>query len=126
MAGKTYLETPSAAEALAQTATNRLLRPADLASARMVAGMASGYKLARGSVAATASKAVTTGLSTIVGFAATLVANTATKINQARAVSATASSGTLTIKRWKHTGPSTATLVAATVAGTVEWVAVGT
>ena len=91
-----------------------------------VSGYASGYKLARGSQAATASAAVTTGLTTIVGFALGAYGDTATKMNAAVAISGAVSSGTLTIYRWKHTAPSTATLTAASTAGTVEWLAVGT
>jgi hypothetical protein len=91
----------------------------------LVQGLAAGYKLARGSVAATANKAVATGLSSIVGFALAPVAETATKGNLAVLISGKVSGGTLTVYRWKHTGPSTSTLVAATSAGTIDWLAVG-
>jgi len=91
-----------------------------------VKGVASGYALARGTQIATSSAAITTGLTTITGFAVSPIGNTATKANAARVVTASASSGTLTVKRYKATGPSTCTLVAATTAGTVSWVAVGT
>lgn len=92
----------------------------------VVVGAADGYAVARGTTAATATAAITTGLTTITGYAVSGVGGTATKANAAVAVTASASSGTLTAKRWKHTGASTATLVAATTAGTVSWVAVGT
>lgn len=98
----------------------------DVSMANFTRGVASGYAIARGTQAATASAAIATGLTTITGFAITGVGATATKMNAARAFSGATSSGTLTAYRWKHTGASTATLVAATTAGTVAWVAVGT
>lgn len=92
----------------------------------LVGGVAAGYKLARGNQAATASATIATGLTTITGFAVAPVGATATKINACSAVSASASSGNLSVYRWKVGGPSTTTLKAASVAGTVSWVAVGT
>lgn len=92
----------------------------------VVQGIAAGYKLARGTQIATASKAIATGLTTITGYAVSAIGNTATKANAAVAVSAAASSGTLTVYRWKHTGATTVTLLAATAAGTVSYVAIGT
>lgn len=89
-------------------------------------GVAAGYKVARGTVSATASKAVTTGLTTILGFALTNNTASATVVNTAPVLSGAISSGTLTVYRWKHTGPSTATLIAATTGGSVAWVAIGT
>ena len=91
-----------------------------------VAGIATGYKVARGAQAATASAAIATGLTSIVGYAVSDVGATAAKANYAPHISSAVSSGTLTVYRWKHTGATTATLVAATTAGTVSWVAVGT
>jgi len=89
-------------------------------------GVAAGYKVARGTVSATASKAVATGLTTILGFALSVNGATATLVNAAPQLSGAISGGTLTVYRWKHTGPSTATLIAATTGGSVAWVAVGT
>ena len=94
--------------------------------ANAVKGVAGSYAIARGNVVATASMAVVKGLSTITGFALARVGNTGTKANAAVSVTGSASSGTLTVKRWKITAPSTATLIAATANGTVSWVAVGT
>ena len=91
-----------------------------------VKGVASGYAVARGTQIATATAAITTGLTTITGFAVSTLGTTATKANAGKVVTAAASSGTLTVARWKATAPSTCTLVAATVVGTVAWVAVGT
>ena len=94
-----------------------------------IGGIAAGYKVARGTVAGTATPSVATGLTTITGYAVSAVAITATAANVAAAVTAkpqASTPGTLAIFRWKITAPSTATLVAATAAGTVSWVAVGT
>lgn len=96
------------------------------ALAAVVAGLAAGYKLARGSVAATASAVVATGLTTITGFAVTPLADTATKANTCALATGSASGGNLTLKRWKATNASTTTLIAATTAGTLSWIAVGT
>lgn len=100
------------------------LTPTAAAVNLLVQGIASGYKIARGIQAATASAAINTGLASIVAWAVSAYADTATKINTGMP-SAKKSGATLTIYRWKHTGPSTCTRVAATVAGTVEWIAVG-
>lgn len=94
--------------------------------ANFTKGVASGYAIARGTQIATATAAISTGLTTITGFAVSGIGSTATKANTAVAITASASSGTLTVKRWKHTAPSTATLIASTSAGTVAWIAVGT
>lgn len=92
----------------------------------LVQGYAAGYKIARGIKVATANGAINTGLASIVAFAVCAFADTATKINVARAITAKKSGATLTVYRWKHTAPSTCTLTAATTAGTVDWMAVGT
>lgn len=99
-----------------------------VAMSAIVQGAAAGYKLARGTQAATASKAISTGLTTVVAAIAAPYAATATAINKAVAVSVklAATAGQISVYRWKHTGASTTTLVAATQAGTVHWVAVGT
>jgi hypothetical protein len=111
-------------DANGQLGTEVTLTPANMNLA--VTGVAAGYKVARGTVSATASAAITTGLTTILGFALSVNGATATLINAAPALSGSISGGTLTVYRWKHTGPSTATLVAATTGGSVAWVAVGT
>lgn len=93
----------------------------------LVGGLAAGYKLARGFAVCTASTIITTGLTTITGYAVTPTAcDTATKANYAALVSAKVASGTITAYRWKHTGASTPTLVAASTAGNLAWIAVGT
>lgn len=95
-------------------------------STSVILGIAAGYKIARGTQVATASAAIATGLTTITGYAVSPIAATATTANAGVVVSAKASSGTLTAYRWKHTNASTTTLVAATTAGTISWIAVGT
>lgn len=103
----------------------RIMSPSMLA----VEGVAAGYKVARGTTVGTATLTAVTGLASIVGFAVTPLGTTATLVNQARVVNAkpqATTPGTLGIKRYKHTAPSTCTLIAATIAGTVGWVAVGT
>lgn len=94
--------------------------------ASVLLGYATGYKLARGSGVATDSLAVVTGLTTIVAFSVTQRGSTGTTINAGVALQGSVSGGTLTIKRYKHTGVASPTLVAATVAGSVDWVAIGT
>ena len=74
-----------------------------------------------------ATQAVVTGLASIDGFALTPITGLgATPANAAVSITGKAAAGTLTIYRWKHTGPSTTTLTAATTGGTVSLLAVGT
>ena len=91
-------------------------------------GVAAGYKIARGSQSATDTASVATGLTTIVAGFAMSRADTATKANNAALVTASpgVATGALKLYRWKHTGASTPTLVAATTAGVIDWIAVGT
>jgi len=93
-----------------------------------VDGVAAGYALARGTQIATGTALVATGLATVVAFAISPLAATASTANAAVVVSAknAATAGSINVYRWKITAPSTATLVAATAAGTVSWLAVGT
>lgn len=94
-----------------------------------VLGAATGYQLARGTVAGTATLTAATGLGTITAFAVAPLGTTGTAINNAHALSAkkqASTPGTLAIKRWKRTSNTNGTLVAATAAGTVSWVAIGT
>lgn len=92
----------------------------------VVDGVAAGYKVARGTQAATASAVIATGLTTITGYAVSSIGATATAANNAALITAKASAGNLTVYRWKHTGASTATFTAASTAGTVSFIAVGT
>lgn len=88
-----------------------------------VAGVASGYKLARGVGAVTGTLVVASGLTTIIAVVATLkddVAITGTD------VSATWTGANLTLKVWKPTSTTDCTPIAATTAKNVSWIAIGT
>lgn len=95
--------------------------------AAAVAGVAAGYKIARGETALDGSNptAVATGLSTIVGAAVALKGTTAPGVNTS-VVTYGSSSGTLNLYAWKPTSNSDPTLIASTGTETVGWVAVGT
>jgi hypothetical protein len=92
----------------------------------VLTGVLGNSKIASGTPAVTGSLAVTTGLTTILGFSVAPYAATASTANAGCSVSASVAAGVLTIRRWKHTGATTTTLITATAAGTVTWVAVGT
>ena len=103
----------------------KIMSPSMLA----VEGVAAGYKVARGTSVITGTANVATGLASIAGFAITPLGTTATLVNNARVINAKAQAttpGTLAVQRYKHTAAGDCTLIAATVAGTVAWVAVGT
>lgn len=106
----------------------------NLAKKNLVAqGVAAGYKIARGVAAITGSGDVATGLTTVVAVTVTAQDNldgdnlagvSATIGNQAGAPAA----GSVTIKTWKVTTGGAAgnpTMIAATVAKNVNWIAVG-
>jgi hypothetical protein len=100
-----------------------------IVAASGVLGVATGYYVSRGFKAGTATPTFVTGLASILGWSAVSVAGNATAANTCAKVTAkpaASTPGSLVVKRWKHTAPSTATYVAATVAGTVAYVAVGT
>ena len=73
-----------------------------------------------------AGSTIVTGLTTVTAFSLTPMGNTATLANNCVAVTGSLSSGSIVMKRFKHTGASTPTLIAATTGGTVHWIAVGT
>jgi len=94
-------------------------------------GVAAGYKLARGVAAITGTGTVVTGLATVVAVIATpqddpnglaLAAVSATIGNQSGAPAA----GSVILKAWKVTAVGDATLIAATAAKNINWVAIGT
>lgn len=96
-----------------------------------IVGVANGYKLARGVAAVTGTATVVTGLTTVVAVTATpasdpdgvaLAAVSATIGNQAGAPAA----GSVILKTWKVTATGDATLIAATAAKNVNWIAIGT
>lgn len=100
-----------------------------IVAASGVLGVGAGYAVARGLKTGTATPKITTGLGTVVAFAVTSVGITATAANACANITAklqASTPGGIAAYRWKVTAPSTATLVAASVAGTLSWVAVGT
>jgi len=116
---------PGKATAVYVAMSNTVMTPTKVNA--LIQGIAAGYKVARGTVACTASSAINTGLASITGYAVSVVGTTATAVNNACQVSAkNTGAATLTAYRWKHGGASTTTLAAASTAGTVSWIACGT
>jgi hypothetical protein len=87
-----------------------------------VAGIAAGYKIARGVAAVTGTLGIVTGLTTIIAASVTLAEDAAITGD---AVSYTFSGGTLTAKVWKRTATGDCTPIAATAAKNIGWLAVG-
>lgn len=96
----------------------------------LVLGVESGYKIARGVAAVTGTATVVTGLATVVAVIATpasdpdgvaLAMVSATIGDQAGAPAA----GSVILKAWKVTATGNATLIAATAAKSVNWMAIG-
>lgn len=91
-------------------------------------GLGEQVALARGSVVATASASISTDLATVDAVVVGSEAELAAGANAC--VLATGKpgliAGNITLKRWKNTNSTTNTLVAATTAGTLDWIAVGT
>lgn len=96
-----------------------------------VAGVAAGYKVARGVASITGSGTVVTGLATVVAIVATMQADaslsngievTATIGDQA----GTPAAGSVILKVWKPTANNDVTPIASAAAVSVNWVAVGT
>lgn len=101
------------------------------AVAAPVAGVAAGYKVARGVAAITGSGTVVTGLTTVVAVVATaqddldgdaLAGVSATIGDQA----GTPAAGSVILKCWKNNADGDATMVAASAAKNVNWIAIGT
>lgn len=94
----------------------------------LIQGVAAGYKVARGSLTATATASFSTGLTTVVHAVVTARAASAANINKAVAVSWDKGvvAGYMKVYRWKHKGVGSPTLIAATSNGILDWVAIGT
>ncbi len=101
------------------------------AGATLVAGVAAGYKIARGVAAVTGTATVVTGLATVVAVVATaesdpdgtaLAELSATIGDQDGAPAA----GSVILKAWKITAADNGALIAATAEKNINWVAVGT
>lgn len=92
-----------------------------------VAGVAAGYKAARGETALDGSNPtpVVTGLTTVTGFSATLKGSAAPGVGTS-VLTYTASGGTVSVYAWKPTSNSDPTLIASTGTETFGWVAFGT
>lgn len=96
----------------------------------LVAGVAAGYAVARGSTALDGSNPtpVTTGLSTVVSATVTLRGSSAPGVGTSVLTQANTNWGTgaLSVYAWKVTGAGDATLIASTGTETFDWIAVGT
>jgi hypothetical protein len=93
------------------------------------AGVAAGYKIARGVTAVTGTNDLTTGLSTVVACTATLQEDAALTGNLVTVSIQTQSGGTaghVTLKVWKPTASGDVTPIAATAAKNVGWNCTGT
>lgn len=124
-AGNTY----SCVDATAGAAVWNLLGQNDITNP--IAGIAAGYKVARGVAAITGTGTVVTGLATVVAVIATsqddldgttLAGVSATIGNQSGAPAA----GSVILKAWKITAADNGALIAATAAKNINWVAIGT
>jgi hypothetical protein len=102
------------------------------ASIKEVAGVGSGYKIARGqATTGSASDTVVTGLATVVSAVAVLEDAPVIGCTSAQAVigdqAGTPAAGSILIKTWKPTATNDATPTAATTTGKkVNWIAIGT
>lgn len=107
----------------------RALVDADLAgtsgAGKAVAGVATGYKLARAQISITGTSNINTGLTTLVSVVASL-AEAAALTGHLVTCSALASAGWFQLQVWKPTTSSDGTPIAATAAKVVNWIAVGT
>lgn len=92
-----------------------------------VAGVAGGYKVARGETALDGSNPtpVATGLTTVVAFVATLKGTAAPGVSTS-VLTYAISGATVNVYAWKPTSTSVPTLVASTGTESFGWLAVGT
>jgi hypothetical protein len=92
-----------------------------------VAGVAAGYKLARGEtvLGGTNPTAVATGLATVVSFTATLKGTAAPGVGTS-ILTANISGATVNVYAWKVTSNSDPTLIASTGTESFYWTAIGT
>lgn len=116
--------------AAAQTVLDDTTVVAMLATMSGVAGVASGYKIARGVASITGSGDVATGLSTVVAAVVSSQSNISA-VNLGSSVtigdqSGSPAAGSITIKVWKATSLNNVTMIAATNAMDYNWIAVGT
>ncbi len=112
-----------------RAATDGLASDVDAVAAASVAGVATGYKLARGTAAldGTNPTPVATGLATIVSAVVQLRgASTPGDGTSVLTTDYTGSDGTLNVYGWKNTSGTDPTLVASTGTDSFDWVAIGT
>lgn len=97
------------------------------AIAGAVAGVAAGYKVARGETALDGSNPtpVATGLTTVVAFVATMKGTAAPGVGTS-ILTANISGATVNVYAWKVTGAGDTTLIASTGTESFYWVAIGT
>jgi len=123
---KGTLITPTAAELNILSGVTKTAAQINL----LVAGVAGGYKVARGVAAVTGTLTVVTGLATVVAVVATAdsdpdgvaLAMVSAQIgDQAGAPAA----GSVILKAWKVTATGNATLIAASAAKNINWIAIG-
>lgn len=102
----------------------------NFATALGVAGVAAGYKVARGVTALDGSNPtpVTTGLATVVAATVSLEGTAAPGVGTSllTVASTNYATGALAVYAWKVTGTGDATLIASTGTENFEWIAVGT
>lgn len=93
----------------------------------VVGGVAAGTKVVGGTIALDGSNptAITTGLTTVTGFSATLQGAVAPGLGTSILTHAI-SSGTVNVYAWKVTGAGDATLIESTGTETISWTATGT
>jgi len=90
-----------------------------------IIGVAAGYNLARGETAVTGTADIATGLTTVVQAVACLETDPSLEALWA-SVADSVTGGNIVLKVWKPTGAADCTPIAATVAKSVRWIAVGT
>lgn len=98
------------------------------AVATPVAGVAAGYKLARGEAALDGGNPtpIDTGLTTVIAFVATLKGSAAPGDNTSVLTALIGVAGSVDVHAWKNTGGSDPTLVASTGTESFYWIAIGT
>ena len=90
------------------------------------AGVAAGYKVARGESAVTGTVDIATGLATVVQAIACLETDPAIATAMWCSVADSATPGNIVLKTWKPTAADNATPIAGTGTPSVRWIAVGT
>lgn len=103
----------------------------DQTTGKLVAGVAAGYKVARGVAAITGSGTVATGLATVVAVVGMLqedasLTNGLTVTGTIGDQAGSPAAGSVILKVWKSTAANDATPIASGAAVHVNWIAIGT